>query len=878
MRSIINLFAAIFLSHSIFFAQNLSDSLYTSNNFKTVIPGESYQSGWFHNIIFGKHWRDLWVMPLEVEVIDLSKFAGGLTPIKKGGGFQTKSLRFKGTEGFEWKFRSIDKDPASVLPKELQETFAADVLQDQISSSNPFAAIIVAPILREVGIMQAQPKIVVLPDDSKLGEFYDEFKGVLGTIEIHPDEYDEDEELSFGSSEKIMGTFKLLNRLEKERDEKVNSKEFLKARLIDVFLGDWDRHVDQWRWVRLINNEWKLWYPIPRDRDQAFAKFDGIGPSITEYYTPQLNHFGYEYPSVQKITWSGRHLDRRFLIELTKSEWDSVTTFLISKLSDELIRSAVNELPRKQFEIAGAELIDKLLSRKKLLSKFSDDYYKMIQDVVDIKASDKDDYVEIKRLDDDYTEVHIFKRDNKNGGKRGAPYFYKLFDNSLTNEIRIYLQDGDDKAVINGVVDNSPILRIIGGNGKDEIVDESKVRGFLWRFIPLKVSKNKTFIYDSGKKTRIQQGSSTVVDDREYIEPKTDELKYEPLQEDRISRWVYFPSFESDTDNGVIIGSSLSLNKYGFRVAPFDYQLNFYASYATVPESFNFNMSSIFNSAIKNTSIKIDLTASELHLTKYYGYGNETVYSEEFEDDNFYRLQQKLIEIKPSISFSLFEYNTTSFEFAYSYQQQSLDNENLLNDFLYNSYGLGRFNLLYSSLNFQIDSRDNIDNPQAGYLFSVSGSVFPKVLDNEEKFYKGNFDIRAYATMNLLSKTTFAFRSGGGKLWGKYPFFKAEFLGGTNNLRSFRRERFSGDASIFMQAEMRTNIGKWKLLIPGQYGILTFTETGRVFAENERSEKWHSSYGSGLWISFIDRTANVSFVIAKSNELTSFILKFAMGF
>ncbi len=160
----------------------------------------------------------------------------------------------------------------------------------------------------------------------------------------------------------------------------------------------------------------------------------------------------------------------------------------------------------------------------------------------------------------------------------------------------------------------------------------------------------------------------------------------------------------------------------------------------------------------------------------------------------------------------------------------------------------------------------------------MSGSVFPKVLDNEEKFYKGNFDIRAYATMNLLSKTTFAFRSGGGKLWGKYPFFKAEFLGGTNNLRSFRRERFSGDASIFMQAEMRTNIGKWKLLIPGQYGILTFTETGRVFAENERSEKWHSSYGSGLWISFIDRTANVSFVIAKSNELTSFILKFAMGF
>lgn len=62
--------------------------------------------------------------------------------------------------------------------------------------------------------------------------------------------------------------------------------------------------------------------------------------------------------------------------------------------------------------------------------------------------------------------------------------------------------------------------------------------------------------------------------------------------------------------------------------------------------------------------------------------------------------------------------------------------------------------------------------------------------------------------MDLLSKTTFAFRSGFGKLCGMYPFFKAEFLGGTNNLRGFRRERFSGDASIWGQTEIRAHIGR----------------------------------------------------------------------
>lgn len=878
MRSLINLFAAILLSPAFIFAQNLSDSLYKSQNYRTVIPGENYKSGMLHNLIFGKHWRDLWTMPLEVEIIDLNKFAGGLKPIKKGGGFQTKSLRFEGADGFQWKFRSIDKDPAAVLPKELQETFAADVLQDQISSSNPFAAIIVAPILREVGIMQSLPKIVLLPDDDTLDEFYDEFNGVLGTIEIHPDEYDENEEVSFSGSDKIMGTFKLLNRLEKERDEKVNSTEFLKARLIDAFLGDWDRHVDQWRWVRLKTNKGKLWYPIPRDRDQAFSKFDGIGPSIAEYYTPQLNHFGYDYPPVLDITWSGRHLDRRFLVELTKSEWDSVTISLINSLTDETIYNAVNQLPQKQFDIAGAEIVDKLISRRKLLSNFSQEYYKMIQEVVDVRGSDKDDYFEIERLNEDYTEVSIFRRDKNNGEKKGTPFFYKLFENSLTSEIRIFLQDGDDKAVINGIVNNSPIIRIIGGDGKDEIDDESEVQGYLWSFLPIEVSQNKTFIYDSGKKTIIKQGSSTVVDNSDYIEPETDELKYEPLQEDRISRWVYRPYFESDTDNGIILGSSLSLNKYGFRVIPFDYQINFFAAFATAPESFNFRINGIFNSVIKNSSIKIDLTASELNLTKYFGYGNKTDYSVELENDNFYRLQQKLIEFKPSINFSLFHYNTTSIELGYSYQHQSLQNENLLDDFPYTNYGLGNFSILSSSLNFQIDGRDNINNTQEGFYFSASGSIFPKMLDNMETFYKANFDLRGYATMNLLSKTTFAFRSGGGKLWGKYPFFKAEFLGGTNNLRGFRRERFSGDASIFLQAEMRAHIGRWNLLIPGQYGLLAFTETGRVFVENEDSDKWHSTFGGGLWISFIERTANVSFVMAKSTELTTFILKFAMGF
>lgn len=855
------------------YAQNFDLEIYKSDKFITVYPGDEYKAGWLHKFIFGTHWRDLWTLPLEVEILDLNKFAYGLTPIKIGGGFQTKSLRFMGGDGNIWKFRSINKDPASVLPEELQKSFVADVLQDQISSSNPFAAILVAPILKAVGILQAEPKIVVLPHDPKLGEFADEFGGMLGTIEIHPDE--NDEMTNFGNSLKILGTIKLLERLEDHSDEKVNSKEFLKARLIDIFLGDWDRHIDQWRWALYEKGGMKIWQPIPRDRDQAFSLYDGIGPSIVEYYAPQINHFGYEYTSVQNITWSGRHLDRRFLVELTKAEWDSTTNYLVTNLTDEVIKNSVKKLPAQHFKIFGEELISKLITRRNSLSTISNEFYDMMQQVSDVWGTNEDDFLEINRLNNEETSVALY---NKNLQSTGQPYFYKVFNNSLTDEIRIYLLKGDDKAILKGSVNNNPTIRIISGSGKDEIINDSEVEGYLWSILPIKTNKNKTFIYDSGEKSIIIGRGNSVIDDSKYPKPQTLAEKYEPLQNDRGSDLLFYPLIEFDTDNGLIIGSSGALNQYGFRVSPFKNQLRFSAAYATIPQSFNLNFNGLFNSFIYNMDFKLDITASNLRLTKYYGYGNETKYSSNLEIENYYKLEQKLFEIKPSLLLKLFEHNLIDIGFSYSYQNQSIDNKILLNDFPTFNYGLGKFNLLGIYLNFEIDKRDNTNNAKQGYYLNLSNSIYPKLLDSEKTFFKSHVDFRIFKTMNIFTETTFAFRMGGGKLWGKYPFFKSEFLGGVENLRGFRRERFSGDASVFGQAEIRAYISRWGIIIPGKFGLLSFIETGRVFTNNDKSELWHPSYGAGLWLSFIERTVNISFTYAKSVEIAALILKFSMGF
>src|SRR5258708_28803680 len=93
-------------------------------------------------------------------------------------------------------------------------------------------------------------------------------------------------------------TLTLFQRLEQRSDERVDARAYLRARLIDVLVGDWDRHISQWRWARFDMHGERIWQPIPRDRDHAFSRFDGVFPSVAEYYSKQLAGLGSTYPSI----------------------------------------------------------------------------------------------------------------------------------------------------------------------------------------------------------------------------------------------------------------------------------------------------------------------------------------------------------------------------------------------------------------------------------------------------------------------------------------------------------------------------------------------------------------------------------------------------
>lgn len=848
------------------------------------MPAAHYKAGWLHELFFGAHWRDVWSTPVKVGVIDLSKYGGGLTPTEKGGGFQTKALKFKGGDGKEYKFRSLDKDPQKTLPKELQESIARDVVQDQISSSNPYAGFVVNEILDSVGVFHSDYTLALLPDDPALGEYQKEFAGLLGIMEIVPDKE------QFEGSDKVINTVKLLDRLNKEYDESVDSKEFLKARLIDIYLGDWDRHKDQWKWIRFEDGENKIYKPFPMDRDQAFAKFDGLLPWIAEQNVPQLNNFGYNYPDMRFMTWSGRYIDQRFLTFLSRAEWESITNEVLSELTNNLIESAVKKLPPEVYLIAKDELTGKLKSRRDGLKEASDEYYELVNSVVDIYTTDKDDIVELNSSNDQMMldksgipviNISIYGRD-KNTGDKGKLIRYKEFNSDITDEIRIYTQDGDDLINVQGSYLDFPKIRIIGGDGKDEVFN--------------KTSETVIF-YDDGKKSKYS--GNVCYDDSKYLskfeklQNKLDEIKgkiskedkkkkeeeianfrYDPVTPpDKFYMTSFIPVFNYSPDIGPFFGGTYYYSKYGFRMDPYLYKLQLMLGYA--PEKKNItglvaDLNLDMRSIIRNSAVNFHARKSGIQVNNYFGMGNNTTYRKSAEDSGVYKLKNEEYILNPEVTFLIS--NPLQFKLGVKYKKFDL-----IRDEYRFIPGLNRninTNLIGLTWGMVLDKRDNITSPFKGYFLNINAGYFG-LLDKVYDYAKFSADLRGY--IGYKQNVSLALRLWGEKLFNNYPFYESAFLGGSKLLRGYPSERFAGDGSLLASTEGRLSLFKMNLLLPETIGIFGFAETGRVFLDGERSDKWHISYGGGLFMFLINRDITFKFTYARSEE-KDFSLYFGTGF
>ena len=816
-----------------------------------LAPSPQYEAGAIWRMFFGTDWRDLWTTPTKVEVLNLQTFAGGLTPVRQGGGQQTKSLRLRSPDGRQFNFRSVDKDPSAVLPPDLRGSFADEIVQDQISSSHPTGPLASDLLLTAAGVPHASPMLYVMPDDPALGEFRATFANMLGLLEEHVEE-GATRTRGVERATKIIDMDKLLERLEARPSEHIDTVAYLKARLMDVFIGDWDRHRGQWRWARVGPDEVATpWIPVPEDRDQVFVKYDGFLLWVARQSRTQLVKFGPKYPRMVGATYNGRELDRQLLAAVDRPVWDSVAQDLQRRLSDAVIDSAIRQLPVQQYRISGRELTEDLKVRRDKMREMAEEYYQYLATEPDMHGTDMAERVTITRggvTDSDDLEVLIEGRDTVAGAPVVVRQARRQFRDRDTHEVRIYLHGGDDSVYVRGNGSNELKVRVIGGNGQDAVVDSSRAGGV--RF------------YDSGDNTTLMSLHGGSLRRKAYTRPDT--TSPVPPRD-----WGSFKApalWSSISPNiGLFIGAGLSTTDYGFRKHPYSSRHLFRVGYATSHSTGRAEYKGEWRWENSGIHTNVLARASGVEVLRFYGFGNETPNTG---DRDFFKVQQDQFLIEPSISIPFSR--RVKVTLGPRAQFSRLDeNDNRFINTLPSLYGAGEFGQVGGRLGLSVDTRDVAPAAHKGIHLELEGTLYPGIWDVITTFGKVKGELSTYLSAPFLSHPTLALRVGGEHAFGDaVPFHEAAYVGGRATLRGWDEQRFAGESAVFGNAELRLHLTRMLILVPTDVGVFGLADVGRVYVDGETSDEWHTGFGGGLSLGFFQAVNTLTIAVATSEERT----------
>jgi hypothetical protein len=179
--------------------------------------------------------------------------------------------------------------------------------------------------------------------------------------------------------QKGISTEEMLVKLKSDTPYYVDQKKYLKARLLDWLVADWDRHEDQWRWIEKTTDTGVAFYVVPRDRDQAFFRSNGLLVKFMGlFFMPHIDKFNKSGRGIKTLGKKTRVLDKQFTSQLKKEDWEAIIREFQNNVSDNVIESAIKKQPPEIFAIQGKELIEKLKSRRNGLLKHAMKYYSFL--------------------------------------------------------------------------------------------------------------------------------------------------------------------------------------------------------------------------------------------------------------------------------------------------------------------------------------------------------------------------------------------------------------------------------------------------------------------------------------------------------------------
>ncbi|WP_159022934.1 metallophosphoesterase [Formosa sp. L2A11] len=824
----------------------------------------------FYKFLWGDRFRNYYSTPVLAKTLNLDTLYGGLIPIRKGGGTQSKSLRLQDRNGTQYVMRALKKSATQYIQAALfrdqyvegqfNDTAAEALVSDVFTGAHPYAPLTIDVLSDAIGVYHLNPKLYYVPKQNALKEFNAEFGGELYFLEEHASEGHKNLAGKHFTGD-IISTMDVFEKIHSDEDVVIDQENYIKSRLFDMLIGDWDRHQDQWRWLEFKENGKKVYRALPRDRDQAFSKMsEGFMLSAGVALIPGarvLRSFDKDLRDVKGVNAEPYPLDVAFITDIDKSVWDAQVAYIQEHITDEVIDQAFLELPKEVQDESVLEIKKLVKARRKNLKDISDRYFKLISKFAVVTGTNKDDYISVKGLENGNVEVSVLR---KKDGTIKDRFHHKVYNPKDTKEIWVYGLDDDDTFEVSGK-SNQIRIRLIGGQNNDDYTVEHGKNIVIYDY----KSKKNNLIKAQSAKIKLTDDYETQVYNYKKFKSNTNQL---------------LPVIGANPDDGLKLGISDTYTRYGFERNPFTSQHIFKGAYYFATNGFELLYSGEFAHVVGHLNLKVEADFQSPNYTfNFFGYGNETSNSDDDLGVDFNRVKVRTFGIAPSLVWNSLRGSMIDFGIHYETTEVHNTSNRFVEDdgdelphYIFEEVQFAGIHGAYHFTNF-----DNQAYPTIGLKFDL------------ETGYSQNIDINGRGYGYVIPKLAIAYKlDHSGRLvlattfksqlniGNEFEFYQAAAIGGEDGLRGFRNQRFTGKRSFYQNSDIRYSLTNLKTpILPIKIGMYGSFDYGRVWLSKSNSDKWHNSYGGGV---FVNGAELLSAKLGVFNSVDGVRVAFGLGF
>ena len=325
-----------------------------------------------------------------------------------------------------------------------------------------------------------------------------------------------------------------------------------------------------------------------------------------------------------------------------------------------------------------------------------------------------------------------------------------------------------------------------------------------------------------------------------HVYDKDYKYDYQKIKYHKIS---FTPWGIYDSDKGISLGTFFTYTMYGFKRAPFTYQHRIGYNYLK-----GFMYAGIFPNYDGRRRLYLNASiSSPRNFENFFGFGNNTAGYKE-EKKNYNRVKLRTYMFNPSFEMDLRKEEVMTFFGSLDmYKAKRTDDR-----YIYTVYGedhpIFRTNYFVGlGATYRITKQPYSWLPLLETEWTAGWKMNLKKPERNFPYAQGSLSWN----VRFSDRFTWASLMKGTVLFDNdYEFYQAA----TIDLRGFRENRFIGKQSFYQYSDLRLDMGKLKNpFTPLKYGLFAGFDYGRVWFPGERSHSWHTSYGGGIWLTFLNK-------------------------